>query len=117
MSDEKRNTERGAQPHGFEEELTPVETGAESLSWGALGDVSFHVTAELGSCQMLVRDVLTLRKSSVVPLDKMAGEMADIEVNGVPIGKGEVVVIGDTLHIRMAEIYGAPDKELVTYGY
>ena len=42
-------------------------------------------------------------------LNKMAGEMTDILINGLPFAKGEVVVIGDALHIRVAEITGTSE--------
>ena len=34
----------------------------------------------------------------------MAGELTDIYVNGLPLARGEVVVINDSLHVRMSEI-------------
>jgi hypothetical protein len=36
--------------------------------------------------------------------------MADITVNGIPFARGEVVVIGDMLHVRIAEIGGSADR-------
>ncbi|MCX5757072.1 MAG: hypothetical protein NTU83_00900 [Candidatus Hydrogenedentes bacterium] len=33
--------------------------------------------------------------------------MTDIFINGIPLAKGEVVVIADALHVRVAEIFGA----------
>ncbi|MBM3290634.1 MAG: flagellar motor switch protein FliN, partial [Candidatus Hydrogenedentes bacterium] len=60
----------------------------------------------LGACTMLVRDVLALQRGSVVQLSKLAGEMTDIYLNGLPLARGEVVVIGDTLHVRIGEIVG-----------
>jgi len=41
-----------------------------------------------------------------VQLSKLAGEMTDIYLNGLPLARGEVVVIGDTLHVRIGEIVG-----------
>jgi len=60
---------------------------------------------------MLVREVLDLKQGSIVPLDKLAGEMTDIYVNGIPLAKGEVVVIGDSLHVRVGEILGVAASE------
>jgi flagellar motor switch protein FliN/FliY len=47
---------------------------------------------------------------AVIQLDKLAGEMTDIYLNGLPLARGEVVVIGDSLHIRIGEILGAAEK-------
>jgi flagellar motor switch protein FliN/FliY len=79
------------------------------LSLDDLKSVHLEITVELGRCNMLVRDVLTLKRGAVVTLNKLAGEMTDVLVNGVPLAKAEVVVIGDNLHVRLAEITGAAE--------
>ena len=67
----------------------------------ALGEVRVTLSAELGRHSMAVRDVLQLRKGSVISLDKLVGETADVYVNGAPFAKGEVVAIGETLYVRI----------------
>jgi len=91
----------------------PVQESPQHLSAEDLGNITMHVTANLGKCPLLVRDVLALRTGSVLQLDKLAGEMADISANGVPLAKGEVVVLGDSLHVRIAEILGLSDQDTV----
>ncbi len=108
MSNENENNVQDGQFFGMEEELGAVEP-EEHLHLEDIGNVKLEVTADLGNCPMLVRDVLELKRGSVLQLSKMAGEMADILVNGLPLAKGEVVVLGDTLHVRIAEIYGMGD--------
>lgn len=85
----------------------------EHLFYDDLRNVHLTITADLGFAPMLVRDVLELKQGSVIPLNKLAGEMTDICVNGVPLARGEVVVIADGIHIRIGEILGAitVDKE------
>jgi flagellar motor switch protein FliN/FliY len=75
-----------------------------------LEDVRLEITADLGSCTMLVREILELQKGSIITLSKLAGEMSDVFVNGLPLARGEVVVIGDTLHVRVGEIIGLEEK-------
>lgn len=75
-----------------------------------LEDVRLEITADLGSCTMLVREILELQKGSIITLSKLAGEMSDVFVNGLPLARGEVVVIGDTLHVRVGEIIGMEEK-------
>jgi flagellar motor switch protein FliN/FliY len=100
-----------AEPHIAEEhvfqEIEPVAAppGAH-LKLDDLKQVKLTVSADLGSSSMLVRDVLELQRGSIVQLSKLAGEMTDIYVNGLPLARGEVVVIGDTLHVRIGEIVG-----------
>lgn len=88
----------------YEKELTPVTGPVEHLSITDLRHVRLNVSADLGKCTLLVREVLELRRGSVLALDKVAGEMIDLYVNGIPFAKGEVVVLGDALHVRIAEI-------------
>lgn len=89
---------------------------AETHQINDLMRVKMLLTAELGKRRMSVRDVVELRKGSIVQLDKLAGEMAELCVNGVQMAKGEVVVIGDNLHVRISEIAGATTEKLEGLG-
>ena len=109
-----QSEQREAQPHEQEDELIPAASPLTQLNIDDLGGVTLAVTAELGCKSVLVREVLDLRQGSVVTLDKQAGEMADIHVSGIPFAKGEVVVLGDVLHVRIAEVLGVADKETET---
>lgn len=84
-----------------------------TLTMDDLRDVPSQVTAELGQCDIYVRDILMLERGSVLALNKNAGEMADVLVNGVAIARGEIVVLGDSLNVRIAEIFGLTEKEPV----
>lgn len=110
---EGTHPERGqAQDHAFEEELNPVEPGPESLTLDNLRKVKLTITADLGQCTLTVRDILALKEGSVLPMNKLAGEMADIRVNGLTLARGEVVVLVDSLHVRVAEIAGMDEYGL-----
>jgi len=104
--------EREAADHAFDEELTAVESAQEHLKIQDLSEIKLEISADLGHCKVTVRDVLELQQGSVLALSTMAGEMADIYINSVPFGKGEVVVLVDSLHVRVAEIIGATDRDL-----
>jgi flagellar motor switch protein FliN/FliY len=77
----------------------------------ALGDVNLRMTIRLGKVGMFVKDVVELRTGSVVELDKLAGEQMDLYINDVFFAKGEVLVIGDTLSIRITEIAGQEESD------
>ncbi|HOF40377.1 MAG TPA: FliM/FliN family flagellar motor switch protein [Candidatus Hydrogenedentes bacterium] len=100
------------QPHEHEfREVNPGGVyGTERVSLDDLREVKMTLTAHLGYCSMTVREVLGLRRGSVVSLDRQAGEMTDIYVNGLPLARGEVVVIADVLHVRIGEIIGQEDR-------
>ncbi|MBI2421847.1 MAG: FliM/FliN family flagellar motor switch protein [Candidatus Hydrogenedentes bacterium] len=106
---------RPPQEHEFTEELAFSGLEQEHLQWRDLRRVRLRVSADLGACPMTVREVLALQRGSIVPLSKLAGETADLYLNEVPLGKGEVVVLGDTLHVRIAEVAGATELDLAEY--
>jgi flagellar motor switch protein FliN/FliY len=101
-----------AQDLAFEELAPRAGAPASSLDMNDLTKVKLTVSAEVGKRRMSVREVIDLKRGSVVQLDKLAGEMTDILINGVPLAKGEVVVIGDNLHVRIGEIAGATSEKL-----
>lgn len=100
---------RNLQDHQFEP-IQDAPPPRDSLVMDDLLDVHLTIHADLGRCRMSVRDVLDLRQGSIVQLDKQAGEMTDVFLNHQPLAKGEVVVIGDTLHVRIGEILGTAEK-------
>ncbi|PCJ57696.1 MAG: flagellar motor switch protein FliN [Candidatus Hydrogenedentota bacterium] len=85
--------------------------GGQTLDLQDIMPISLKVTADLGKTAMKVKDILDLKVGSVVSLDKMAGEMTDVYVNGLHVARGEAVVIGDTLHVRLSEIVGVNEVE------
>ncbi|MBN4046817.1 FliM/FliN family flagellar motor switch protein, partial [bacterium AH-315-P07] len=89
-------------------EVEPVgdEMPSMHLELEDLHRVSLSLSADLGRAQMTVREILDLKVGSIVSLDTMAGEMTDVRLDGLPIARGEVVVIGDVLHVRLSEITG-----------
>ncbi|MCH7910357.1 MAG: FliM/FliN family flagellar motor switch protein [Candidatus Hydrogenedentes bacterium] len=97
-----------AQDHAFEEvDREEAVIDSQHLILDDLRGVQLGVDAVLGRSLMTVREILDLQLGSIVQLDKMAGEMTDITINDLPLAKGEIVVIGDVLHVRIAEITGA----------
>lgn len=69
-----------------------------------LSDVTMEVTVELGQVQMRVRDLLRLTDGSVVELDRAVTAPVDVLVNGSIVARGDVVVVGDELGVRITEI-------------
>lgn len=97
--------------HEFDPIEAEAEPPAEHLDIQDLAAVDLDITADLGHCHMLVREILKLNRGSVVTLNKQAGEMTDVYLNGRSLAKGEVVVIGDSLHVRIGEITGMSESE------
>ncbi len=85
-------------------EFSPAAPSAEAATLDLIRDVELDLKIELGRTQMYLEDVLKLRKGSVVPLDKLAGDPVDIYVNGRLIARGEVLVLNDNFCVRVAEL-------------
>ena len=86
------------------EKFRGSSANSESATLELMRDVQLDMTIELGRTHMHLEDVLQLRKGAVVPLDKLAGDPADIFVNGRLIARGEVLVLNDNFCIRVAEL-------------
>lgn len=67
-------------------------------------DVPVNVSAELGRSVIKIKDLLSLGTGSVVELERLAGEPVDLMVNGVLVGKGDVVVVNENFGLRITEI-------------
>ncbi|MBX3052717.1 MAG: flagellar motor switch protein FliN [Caldilineaceae bacterium] len=86
-------------------DLHPQPNGRkEKASLDMLLDIGLQITVELGRTKMNIRDVLSVGPGTVVELNRVAGEPVDILINGKPIAKGEVVVIGDMFGVRVTDI-------------
>jgi flagellar motor switch protein FliN/FliY len=77
---------------------------SESATLELMRDVELDLTIELGRTHMHLEDVLKLKQGAVVALDKLAGDPADIYVNGRLIARGEVLVLNDNFCVRVAEL-------------
>lgn len=69
--------------------------------------VPLEISVEIGRTRKLVKEILEFTQGSLVVLDKLAGEQADIFVNGRRIAKGDVVVVEDSFGVRITEIVDA----------
>ncbi len=74
-----------------------------------LMDVPLTVSVELGKSKKFIKEILDFNVGSIIVLDKMAGDMVDVVVNGKLIAKAEVVVIDDNYGARITEIL-SPSK-------
>lgn len=77
---------------------------AHEMSLESLLDIPVEISVEIGRTRMPIGTLLSLSKGSIVELNRLAGESADIYVNEKLVGKGEVVVANERLGIRVSEI-------------
>ncbi len=69
-----------------------------------LSDVETRVSVEVARGTVMVRDLTTMRPGSVFALDRTAGDVVDILVNGAMIARGDIVVVGRQLGVRITEV-------------
>jgi flagellar motor switch protein FliN/FliY len=93
----------GLAPFQFKD-LAGAPASGEKATLELLHDVDLDLRIELGRTRMHLEDVLKLKRGSVVPLDKLAGEPVDVFVNGRMVARGEVLVLNDNFCVRVTEL-------------
>ncbi len=76
----------------------------QEMSIESLLDIPVEISVEIGRTRMPIGDLLSLTRGSIVELNRLAGESADIYVNEKLVGKGEIVVASERLGVRVLEI-------------
>ncbi|MDZ8117295.1 flagellar motor switch protein FliN [Pontiella agarivorans] len=93
----------------------PVEGASEvseEVNLNMIMDIPVDVHVEVGRTSLPVREFLRLGVGSVLQLDRLVGESADLIINGKLVGRGDVVVVDETFGIRISELAG--EKELMS---
>jgi len=75
-----------------------------------LSEIPLTITVELGETYLPIKDLLTLSSGSVVELDRLVGESINLSVNGVLVGKGDVVVVNENYGMRITELISAEER-------
>jgi flagellar motor switch protein FliN/FliY len=84
--------------------LPPADPHGMSAELETLRDVPLEVTVEIGRVRMAIRDIIGLREGAVVELDRLAGAPVDVRANGTLIARGDIVVVGDDLSVKITSI-------------
>lgn len=85
-------------------DLGAGKKAAQAAEIDRLADVELTVAVELGRTRLPVREVLRLEEGSVVELDRGPDQPVDILANGTLVARGEVVVVGDELGVRITDL-------------
>jgi flagellar motor switch protein FliN/FliY len=111
------------------EELTPMsdpnDTGGRDVTLADLSgaavsssgttdlslvlDVPVDLVVEIGRTRMTIRETLGICRGTIITLDRLAGEPADLLVNGRLVARGEVVAIDEEFALRVTEVI-APES-------
>jgi flagellar motor switch protein FliN/FliY len=74
-----------------------------TASLDVIAGVQLEIVVALGRAKMSVQDLLQLRSGSVVEIGQ-AGGLVEVLANGSLVARGEVVVVGDDLGVRIIEV-------------
>ncbi len=77
--------------------MTPIE------SIGHLADLPVNIEVELARKPMTVGEILALEKGCVIKMTRSAGDNIDILVGGALLGSGEIVIIEETVGVRITD--------------
>jgi len=67
---------------------------------------------ELGRARITIRELAQLGKDEVVELDRPADRPLDVMVGGRVFARGEVVMVGERLALRITELLGKTEDAL-----
>ena len=100
------------QPAGFGGLGGSPPAAESSGNMDLLMDLSLPVSIELGRTKMLVRDIVSLGRGSIVELDKLSGDPVDIYVNDLKVAEGEVVLVDENFGVRVTALVGTSVQNL-----
>ncbi|MCG8590734.1 MAG: flagellar motor switch protein FliN [Proteobacteria bacterium] len=104
----ERPTETPEAEESASQHATPEpEKRAPGADMDLVMDVPLKLTVEIGNAKLMVRDLLQLGKGSIVELDRMSGDPADVYVNDRLVARGEVTVVEERLAVRIVEVVGS----------
>ena len=90
------------------EEVRPA--GGKSINIDILLHIDLPVTVELGSKDMRIKEILDLGQGSVVELNKLAGDLVDLKINGKKFATGEVMVVDENYAIRIVNLISREER-------
>ncbi|KRW71335.1 flagellar motor switch protein FliN [Pseudomonas sp. TTU2014-105ASC] len=84
----------------------PAAAPAPRQDLSFFGKIPVNVTLEVASAEISLKELMECDTSSVIVLDKLAGEPLDVKVNGTLFAKAEVVVMNGNYGLRIVELSG-----------
>jgi flagellar motor switch protein FliN len=97
-------------PVQFAQLNVPVEPEVEP-DYSRLDNVQVEVVVEVGRVEKDVNYLLNLKEQDVIDLDKLTGEHFDILINRKRFAEGEIVVVSDSMAVRITKLYDLPSMD------
>jgi len=90
------------------EEVLP--NNAKKINIDLLLDIPLPVTVELGRKELRIKEILNLGQGSVVELNKLAGDLVDLLINGKKFAVGEVMVVDENYAVRIVNLISREER-------
>jgi len=91
-------------------DLAEDEASSVEPSLDVILNIPVTLSMEVGRTRMTIRELMELKRGSVVKFDRLAGEPMDVLVNGTLVAHGEVVVVNDRFGIRLIDVISPEER-------
>ncbi|HMP80346.1 MAG TPA: FliM/FliN family flagellar motor C-terminal domain-containing protein, partial [Pirellulaceae bacterium] len=81
----------------------PAEGATHEIN--RFADIKVTVSGELGKAQISIERLMSLHQGSVLELDRAIDSPIELIAQGIPLARGEVVVVEGHFAVRVTEIY------------
>lgn len=71
-----------------------------------LGEIPVEVVVELGRLKLVLRELAALNEDDVIELDQPVDRPLDLVVGGKKLARGELVMVGERVALRITEVSG-----------
>jgi len=79
----------------------------EAADAGADSGENLNILMDIGKAEVPFKRLLQLGPDSVLELDRLVGQPADLYVQDIRLATGDVVVVNDNYGIRIREVVGS----------
>jgi len=79
-------------------------TAAEEIAM--IAEIPLEIEVELDRVQLTIRTILDLDVNSIIEMPRSAGENLDIYIGGKLVAFGEIVIIENTMGVRITDFKG-----------
>jgi len=90
------------------EEIGP--SNSKNINLDNLMDIPLPVSVELGRKEMRIKEILDLGQGAIVELNKLAGDLVDLYVNGKKFAVGEVMVVEENYAVRIVNLISREER-------
>lgn len=100
-----------AAPEGAPSPAAAGERNGPTTGLDLVYDVPVCLSVELGRTEIPIREVVSISRGSIIELDRGPGTPLDVRINGVLIGRGEVVLVNaEKLGLRFVEVVSQAER-------